>query len=306
MNRLPGVVALLGLALAAGAVVALTVTSARWVLLLSAAGTWLVLAYLAWTARGILREVRTLRAGVAVGRDRTESLVRSRAADQQALLEEARAEVRALAARVDEAAATLAAGQSGLGDEVRAAAGELRSGVAELSTDVAAIAGSPVLAESPALAAWRWLSGRRREGVCCLMVGPDDAAAVLALADGTAGRPGAAVEAWDPAAGAPAGAPATPAHAVGAVLVDLDRAAGTGGRALATFLRWLRPEVPVAGFTRVPALLPLRAARLGELADGVLLPVPVSAHGVRFVRHSDVPRSGDHDHPTTAGGPRAA
>ncbi|WP_313816501.1 hypothetical protein [Citricoccus sp.] len=155
-----------------------------------------------------------------------------------------------------------AASLDGMRDEIRA-----------LATDVAA------RRDRAALRAWHVLGDRRREGVACLMVEGDDVTAILA-----GDRTGANFEVLDPVASFPA----TPAHAMGALLIDLDRfAIGRADRdqdAWTGFARWLRSDVPVLGFSRVPERLSLGAAAGAQATAGALLPVVETADTVRFDR----------------------
>lgn len=299
MNRLLGGAAALGLAMVGLAAVLFAMSEPRWAATMFAAGSLGVMAYLVASARGSLREVRTVKSNLNTGWVRLHALSTSMAKDQSRRLEGLERRAAGLATDLGEAMDSVRAGVSDSGRH-------LDQQLTALARDV-----SP-LRNAPGVVAWQDLEPRRREGVCCLVAGRDDVAAILAGADSPS-----RFEAWTPSAGAgpdgvfhPPGptAPATPPHAVGAVLVDLDLVAGLplDHPALRSFLAWLRPEVPVAGYTRVPGLASVRAAHLGRISDGLLLPVPVSGHVVRYARHTEAPRGLEPVDARGSGGPGEA
>jgi hypothetical protein len=287
MNRLLPGGAVLGLALVGAAAVLFALSQPRWAAALFALGALGVMAYLVLTARACLRELRTVKSNLASGRTRQDALTGAHAASHASLLRETRDEVqaqaRALSAHVDHAVEAVE-------DRLRGAAHGLQRGIADLAEDTTR------LLDAPALPAWLDLMDHRREGVCCLVAGQHDAASVQAL-DEVPAR----IEVWQPGPHG-IGAPRTPAHAVGALLVDLDLVAGLAAdhAGLRAFLSWLRPDVPIAGFTRTPQMLALRSAHLCRIADGMLLPVQVSARGMRFDRSTRIPGVRESEDPATA------
>lgn len=289
MQRLQAVSAVLGLLLLAGAALAFLLQAPRWAGGLLALGILAVAAALLAASRGALREIRTVKANLGravldVGRrSRTHQAAYREQTDQ-------------LHRRLQEIRSRL---------EDTAAAAPLDT----VQRDLTALAADVErLRDVPGLSVWQGLADLRREGVHCLVMGPHDAESILAAAESET-----AFEICDPRGSTGPGVPTTPAHAVGSVLVDLDlltRCLGTGDSAAGdtadgaagaweTFLRWLRVEVPVAGFSRHPGQLALRAAHLSRISGGLLLPAPdVPAHpvtaghpaGVHFTRRADVPR----------------
>lgn len=147
------------------------------------------------------------------------------------------------------------------------------------------------LRDVPALRAWQGLRERRREGVSCLLLGRRDAASILGADDS-----GARFEVVDlgPETPAEAPLPAAAPHAVGAVLIDVDLfdLAPRDREAWSGFVRWLRADVPVVGFSRVPGQLALRAATVSRAASGLLLPTVTGPHTVTFERGIE-PNGGD-------------
>ncbi|MGW9552001.1 hypothetical protein ACWG8W_13200 [Citricoccus zhacaiensis] len=266
MSRLLGAVAASSLVLIAACVPLFAWGLDRWAPALLASGLLGVAAYLVAGLRSTQRDLKTL-AG---------NLERSRR--QQLAADRARPGSPGLVVSVQDLATPL----DGMRDDIRT-----------MAADVAA------LGDRAALRAWQVLADRRREGVVCLVVDGHDASAIL-----TADRTGVSFEVLDPVAGgvdgersgdklgdrprAATGLPTTPAHAVGALLIDLDRLAiGRTDRdrdAWSGFARWLRTDVPVLGFSRVPQRLSLGAAAVARATGGVLLPVVETPDTVRFDR----------------------
>lgn len=262
MSRLLGAAAVSGLVLIAACVPLFALGLDPWAPALLAAGVLGVAAYLVVGLRAAQRDLRTL-AG---------NLERSRR--QQLAADRARQGSPGQGVSGPDPATAL----DGMRDEIRTRAADVTT-----------------LRDRAALRAWQMLGDRRREGVMCLVLDGHDATAILA-----ADRTGAAFEVVDPVAGgvdgeglgdgpgADTGLPTTPAHAVGALLIDLDRFAfGQPDRdqdAWSGFARWLRTDVPVLGFSRVPQRLSLGAAAVARATEGVLLPVVESPDTVRFDR----------------------
>ncbi|MGM7669986.1 hypothetical protein [Microbacterium sp. A93] len=264
--------ALGGLALIVVSVPVFLLSDSGWAPALFAVGTGGVLGYLALTARSILREARTLKS--SLGRLRRE------------LIQE-HAEAAGAASDVRRDLQEVTGALQGVLDPVRQDLEALQREVGRLR-------------DAPASQAWRDLRLDRREGPCCLVMGHADRDSLLAEED----APGR-WEHVDPRDSGPGGLPAVPAHSVGAVLIDLDRFQGpdVGGSGWARYLRWLRTDVPVVGYTREPAQLTLRAATVSRLAGGVLLPRPVAADRVRFDRGPRPYGSAGDPAPRRAGAP---
>jgi hypothetical protein len=246
MSRLLGAAAVSGLVLITACVPLFALGLHRWGSALLAAGLLGAAAYLVAGLRSTQRDLKTLAANLEGSRR------------QHLTAESPRPGSTGQAVSEQDIAASL----DGMRDEIRAVA-----------ADVAA------RRDRAALQAWHVLGDRRREGVACLLVDGDDATAILA-----ADRTGADFEVLDPMACLPT----TPAHAVGALLIDLDRfATGHADRdqgAWPGFSRWLRSDVPVLGFSRVPERLSLGAAAVARATAGVLLPVVETSDTVRFDR----------------------
>lgn len=134
------------------------------------------------------------------------------------------------------------------------------------------------LRDVPALRAWQGIRELRGEGVTCLLMGRRDAETILGTDES-----GAAFEVLDPEL---APLPATAPHAVGALVIDLDLFGGAPADqdAWSGFVRWLRSDVPVVGFSRVPGLLALRAAAVSRATAGLLLPTVTGTQTVHFDR----------------------
>lgn len=287
MQGLQAASAVVGLVLLAAAALVFLLDASRWAGALLALGVLAVSAALLSATRWALREIRTVKASLGravqdAGRaDRTH---RAASRDEADRLHRG---LQSVDSRLDEVAA--AAQLDTVQEDLTTLAGEVER-----------------LRDVPGLAVWQGLAGLRREGVHCLVMGPRDAAAILA-----AGDTDVSFEVCDPSGTTGPRVPTTPAHAVGSVLVDLDllaeyagadRPDGMGGThevdgVWETFLRWLRVEVPVAGFSRQPGQLAHRAAQLSRISGGVLLPAPATVPmngaapaGVRFVRRAGVPR----------------
>ncbi|GAA1119000.1 hypothetical protein [Citricoccus alkalitolerans] len=262
MSRLPGAAAVSGLVLITASVPLYAGGLDRWAPALLATGLLGVAAYLVTGLRSTQRDLRTLAGNLE--RSRRQQLAADRPRPGSP-------------------------GQDVSGQELAASLDGMRDDIRTLAEDVAA------LRDRAALRAWQVLGDRRREGMVCLVVDGHDASSILA-----ADRTGAAFEVLDPVTGgidgersaeeptSTTGLPATPAHAVGALLIDLDRFAigqtDRGREAWSSFARWLRSDVPVLGFSRVPERLSLGAAGVARATGGVLLPVVEAPTTVRFDR----------------------
>jgi hypothetical protein len=288
MQRIQAVVAAGGLVLLAAAALAFALEADRWAGALLALGLLAVAAVLLRTARLALREIRTVKANLGrTARDLGRGITAHRDAQGQAS-EHLQRRVQAVAARLDEVAES-------------ARLRSVQQDLTALSTEVER------LRDAPGPAVWHSLADLRREGVACLVMASRDADAILAVED-TDTR----FEVCDPSGTPGTRGPATPAHAVGAVVVDLDLFArssgaddgGAGPEAgpWETFLRWLRVEVPVVGFSRFPGQLAHRAASLGRASGGVLLPAAATSTVVHFARRADVPRGCPVHVPSGTGG----
>lgn len=299
--RLQGGMALLGLVLMASATVAWPVAEPRWVFAVFALGVFCVMAYLVANARALLREVRTLRSNIDRGRKQQNSLLTAGTSAHAVRIQETvLQQTQSLRNRMDDLEGLVRE----TGKTSESTNRDLSVQLEQLRRELSEIPGElERLLDTPAMTAWRELQPHRKEGTCCLLMGVDDTASILSL-DG----PPARFLTWDPAGTTRPAVPNIPAHAVGAVLVDLDLVIGLAGdhRALATFFRWLRTDVPVVGFTRTPQLLAHRAANLSRLTDGVLFPAPISVTSVRFTRmgratsagQSAIPAKGQGDEPS--------
>ena len=286
MSRLLGAAAVSGLVLIAASVPLFAWGLDQWAPALLATGLLGVAAYLVAGLRSTQRDLRTL-AG---------NLERSR-----------RQQLAADRVRPSGLGQTVS-GQLVSGQDLATSLDGMRDDIRTLAEDVAA------LRDRAALRAWQVLGDRRREGVVCLVVGGHDASAIQA-----ADRTGAAFEVLDPMTGgidgestagerfgdrpgAATGLPTTPAHAVGALLIDLDRFAiaqtDRDRDAWSGFARWLRSDIPVLGFSRVPERLSLDAAVVARATGGVLLPVVETPDTVRFDRGIE-PDSGPGAEPAT-------
>lgn len=284
-SRLLSVLAALGLAAVAVSVLLFALAVPRWAAVLLAAGTGAVLAGLLATVRRSLRELRTMKS----------SLARSR--------REQAAEARELAAALSRLISTTA-------EEGEAAVGPVRpaTGVGTAVDPAGRDAGAegPVRERLAApqtrpLVAWERLREERREGPCLLVMDRADAAAVAAAE--TAAVP---FEVVDPAAGPHGLLAAVPPHAVGALVLDLDRFdPGAAGDAWRRFVHWMRPETPVAGFTREPGRLALRAASLSRASGGRLLPARTGDGMVRLDRAAGPLLEAEPPPAAAAGAPRA-
>ncbi|MEO9246538.1 hypothetical protein ABDK96_02450 [Citricoccus nitrophenolicus] len=252
-SRVRGVLPALGLLLMAASVPLFALDAPRPASVLLACGLLGVATSLVWTARSSHRALTTLSSNL--GRARRQQL----AADE--------------------------AWRGGMERLLQTSLEPVQDGLRTLAGEVDG------LRDVPALRAWQGLHGRRREGVSCLLMGGRDAESILGADDS-----GASFEVVDLEPGTPAEAllPSAAPHAVGAVLIDvdlfdlapMDREAWTG------FVRWLRADVPVVGFSRVPGRLALRAATVSRTASGLLLPTVTGPHTVTFERGIE-PNGGD-------------
>lgn len=262
LSRLLGAAAVSGLVLIAVCVPLFAWGLDRWGSALLAAGLLGVAAYLVAGLRSAQRDLKTLAGNLERFRRQQLAADRTPTGDP---------------------------GQAVSGQDLATSLDGMRDVIRTLAADV------EELRDRAALRAWQMLGDRRSEGVVCLVVDGHDASVILA-----ADRTGAPFEVLDPAAvgidgegfedgpGVATGLPTTPAHAVGALLIDLDRfAIGQTDRdrdAWSGFARWLRTDVPVLGFSRAPQRLSLGAAAVARATAGVLLPVVETPDTVRFDR----------------------
>lgn len=256
MRRVLDGALVLGVLLLAASAILFAVDERRWASTLLVLGLGCVLSHVVFAARRTREELSTTRSNIARGR--REQLERDHSA-QESLDQLLNTRLSAVEARVE--------------DLLR----EVRLLGDDLADD---------LGEEPALTAWRDVERRRREGTVCLLMGERDGA--LILGQETLGVRFELLS-LDNAALDHRASPTVPPHAVGALLIDLDLfSALTVDRDQWTgFVRWLRRDVPVTGFSRVPGHLSLRAGSLTRSSAGMLLPTVNGPNTVTFHRGSE-------------------
>lgn len=293
-GRVQGVVALAGLSLSAAAVVIAVVGPELWWKVLATAGVTSLLASLVMTGRTLLSEARTLRSNMGrAGRAQRDQLgqqgrqLGERLQHLDARISETSQRLDGLMARIESIGADTGTATADLAARLQAVQEELGG----LGEEVG------MLQDAPVRALWERIGPGRAPGVLLLAMTERDASWIRRTEDASVD-----IHSCAPGADETLPAPALSGHDVGALVVDLDLIAQSrveqGWEHAAEWeqvLRWLRPEVPVAGFTRSPQLLALHTAALHQLSGGRLLPVPVSEHAAMFVLADTVHHASPND-----------